>query len=155
MMPLPIFEPGDKRTASWGGTMIGITKGCENPKEAWRMIEKLYFSKEGLASRRKFSDVIPPVISLWDDPVYHQPDPYFGGQMANELFIELAREIPLRYVTPATGLAQTQLNAVLAKATDYIRDRGNADGLEAAIMPWLVEAERELKARIEQMRFDE
>jgi arabinosaccharide transport system substrate-binding protein len=155
MMPLPIFEPGDKRTASWGGTMIGITKGCENPKEAWRMIEKLYFSKEGLASRRKFSDVIPPVISLWDDPVYHQPDPYFGGQMANELFIELAREIPLRYVTPATGLAQTQLNAVLAKATDYIRERGNADGLEAVIGPWLVEAEADLKARIEQMRFDE
>jgi arabinosaccharide transport system substrate-binding protein len=155
MMPLPIFDPGDKRTASWGGTMIGITKGCENPKEAWRMIEKLYFSKEGLASRRKVSDVLPPVISLWDDPAYHEPDPYFGGQMANELFIELAREIPVRYVTPATGLAQTQLNAVLAKATDYIRDRGNADGLEAAIVPWLADAEQDLRARIEQMRFDE
>ncbi|MDQ3438803.1 MAG: extracellular solute-binding protein, partial [Planctomycetota bacterium] len=155
MMPLPVFDPGDKRTATWGGTMIGITKGCENPKEAWRMIEKLYFSKEGLASRRKFSDVLPPVISLWDDPVYHQPDPYFGGQKADELFIELAREIPIRYVTPTTGLAQTQLNAVLAKATDYIRERGNADGLEAAIMPWLVEGERDLKARIDQMRFDE
>ncbi len=119
------------------------------------MIEKLYFSKEGLASRRKHSDVIPPVKSMWDDFSYHQPDPYFGGQMANELFIELAREIPIRYVTPATGLAQTQLNAVLAKATDYIRERGSADGLEAAVMPWLVDAERDFAARMEQMRFDE
>lgn len=155
MMPLPVFDPGDARTGTWGGTMIGITRGCENPDEAWRMIEKLYFSKEGLASRRKHSDVIPPVKSMWDDFSYHQPDPYFGGQMANELFIELAREIPIRYVTPATGLAQTQLNAVLAKATDYIRERGSADGLEAAVMPWLVDAERDFAARMEQMRFDE
>jgi hypothetical protein len=95
------------------------------------------------------------VKSLWGDPAYHQPDPYFGGQMADELFIELAREIPLRYVTPATGLAQTQLNAVLAKATHYVRERGNDVGLEAAIMPWLIDAERDFAARLEQMRFDE
>jgi arabinosaccharide transport system substrate-binding protein len=154
MMPLPIFDPGDKRTATWGGTMIGITKGCENPKEAWRMIEKLYFSKEGLESRRKVSDVLPPVMHLWDDPVYHQPDPYFGGQMANELFIELARDIPIRYVTPATGLAHTQLTAVLARATAYVKERGT-DGLEEAIAGWLVEGERDLAARMKQMRFDE
>ena len=118
------------------------------------MIEKLYLSREGLASRREHSDVLPPVMSLWDDPAYHQPDPYFGGQMANELFIELAREIPIRYVTPATGLAQTALNGVLVKATDYIHERGSDAGLEAAIMPWLVEAERDLKARLDQMRFE-
>jgi arabinosaccharide transport system substrate-binding protein len=177
IMPLPIFDPGDKPTGTWGGTMIGITKGCENPDEAWRLIEKLYFSKEGLASRRKYSDVLPPVISLWDDPVYHQPDPYFRplfvnpmyadlervtglrsqfftGQMANEMLIALAREIPVRYVTPATGLATTALNSVLAKATDYIKERG-AVGLEPAIQGWLVEAERDVRQRMRQMRFDE
>jgi arabinosaccharide transport system substrate-binding protein len=154
MMPLPVFEPGDKRTGTWGGTMIGITKGCEDPKEAWRMIEKLYFSKEGLESRRKFSDVLPPVISLWDDPVYHQPDPYFGGQRANELLIELARDIPVRYVTPATSLANTALSSVLAKATRHVRERGE-DGLEEAIGGWLIGAEHEVRGRMEQMRFDE
>jgi arabinosaccharide transport system substrate-binding protein len=159
--------------------MIGITKGCENPDEAWRLIEKLYFSKEGLASRRKVSDVLPPVISLWDDPVYHQPDPYFRalfvnpmyaklervsglrsqfftGQMAYEMLIELARDIPLRYVTPATSLAQTALNNVLAKATDYIRERGRGTvGLEPAIQGWLVDAENDVRQRMQQMRFDE
>jgi hypothetical protein len=75
--------------------------------------------------------------------------------MANELFIELARDIPIRYVTPATGLAQQQLNTVLAKATDYIRARGNDEGLEEAVKPWLVDAERRLATRMEQMRFDE
>lgn len=176
-MPLPIFDPGDKPTGTWGGTMIGITKGCENPKEAWRLIEKLYFSKEGLESRRKVSDVLPPVISLWDDPVYHQPDPYFRatmvnplfarleritgrrtslftGQMANEMLINLARDIPIRYVTPATNLAQTALNNVLLKATDYIKDHGT-DGLEPAIGGWLVEAEKDVRDRMQQMRFDE
>jgi arabinosaccharide transport system substrate-binding protein len=154
IMPLPIFDPGDKPTGTWGGTMIGITKGCENPKEAWRLIEKLYFSKEGLESRRKWSDVLPPVIGLWDDPVYHQPDPYFGGQYANEMLIKLARDIPVRYVTPATALAQTALTSVLAKATAYVKERGT-DGLEPAIQGWLVEAEADLRARMQQMRFDE
>lgn len=154
MMPLPVFEPGDKRTGTWGGTMIGITRGCENPREAWRLIEKLYFSKEGLESRRKLSDILPPVKSLWDDPAYHQPDPYFGGQMANELFIELAREIPVRYVTPATGMAQTALNGCLTRATDYVQQRGT-DGLEAACAGWLRQAQDEVRRRMDQMRFDE
>jgi arabinosaccharide transport system substrate-binding protein len=154
IMPLPIFDPGDKPTGTWGGTMIGITKGCENPKEAWRLIEKLYFSKEGLESRRKVSDVLPPVISLWDDPVYHQPDPYFGGQYANEMLIDLARDIPIRYVTPATNLAQTALNNVLLKATDHIKAHGTS-GLEPAIQGWLVEAENDVRGRMQQMRFDE
>jgi len=134
--------------------MIGITRGCENPREAWRMIEKLYFSKEGLDSRRKVSDVLPPVISLWDDPVYREPDPYFGGQKANELFIELAREIPIRYVTPATGITQTALNSCLAQATAYVRERGNANGLEKACEGWLREAEEEVRRRMNQMKFD-
>ncbi len=29
-MPLPAFEPGGRRTSTWGGTMMGMTKQCED-----------------------------------------------------------------------------------------------------------------------------
>ena len=48
--------------------MIGITKACRNPDAAWKLIEFLYFSDEGLAARRKISDILPPVTSVWNEP---------------------------------------------------------------------------------------
>ncbi|MGB7156944.1 MAG: extracellular solute-binding protein [Tepidisphaeraceae bacterium] len=155
MMPMPVFESGDPRTGTWGGTMIGITRACKNPDEAWRFIEYIYFSQDGLDSRRNASDVLPPVKELWNDPAYHLPDPYFGGQMANELFIDLARELPKRYVTPASGIAQGELTSVLNKATEYIRERGTTEGLEAQCQLWLDASAARLQARMDHWRFDE
>ena len=102
---MPIFEPGDAPTSTWGGTMIGIPRNCEKPKASWKLIEFLYFSDAGIAARRKYSTILPPVITAWDDPIYQRGDPYFGGQQVDQLFIELAKELPARYVTPATSTA--------------------------------------------------
>ena len=86
MMPLPKFDPTDAPTSTWGGTMIGITKACRHPDAAWKLIVFLYFSDEGLAARRKISDILPPVTSVWNEPRYHEPDPYFGGQKSGPSF---------------------------------------------------------------------
>jgi len=154
MMPLPIFDPGDVPTSTWGGTMIGITKASKNPEASWKLIEKLYFSKEGLETRRKQTDILPPVTAMWDDPVYHQPDPYFGGQRGQELFIKLARQIPRRYVTPATSLASAELTVVLTHAVDYVNQYGS-QGLERQCQIWLNKSARDLELRIKQWSFDE
>jgi arabinosaccharide transport system substrate-binding protein len=153
MMPLPIFEPGDIPTSTWGGTMIGITKAAKQPEVCWKLIEKFYFSKEGLVARRRETDILPPVITLWDDPVYHEPDPFFGGQRGQELFIKLGRQIPRRYVTPATPLASAELTAVLTHAVSYLNDHG-PEGLEAQCQKWLTQSARDLDLRIKQWSFE-
>jgi len=84
---------------------MGIPRNARDPEMSWRLIEFLYFSREGIAARRKYSSILPPVTTLWDDPVYRRPDPYFGGQQVDLLFIEMAKELPARYVTPATPMA--------------------------------------------------
>jgi arabinosaccharide transport system substrate-binding protein len=153
MMPLPVFEPGDIPTSTWGGTMIGITKAAENPKICWKFIEELYFSRQGLEERRKQTEILPPVVTLWNDPVYHQPDPYLGGQKAQEMFIKLGRQIPERYVTPATPLASAELTVVLTRAVKYLNEHG-PEGLEAQCQKWLDKSARDLELRIKQWSYD-
>src|SRR5262249_54936812 len=88
MMPLPKFDPSDSPTATWGGTMIGITRNSKHHDDAWRLIEFLYFSQAGLDARLKVTDIIPPVIDQWSDPAFHRVDPYFGGQKVQELYLD-------------------------------------------------------------------
>ena len=154
MMPLPVFDPTDTPTSTHGGTMIGITRASDKPDLAWQLIEFLYFSDAGIAARRRHSEILPPIRRMWDDPYYHQPDPFFGGQKGNELLTELAGQIPPRYATPATSIATTALNDALVRAVDYVERNGPA-GLEAACQTWLTASARKLEARMKQWRFDE
>src|SRR5213076_1949304 len=70
MVPLPKFEPTDPPTSTLGGTMIGITKACKRPKDAWKLLQYLYFDEDCLEERRKESGILPPIMSVWDKPIY-------------------------------------------------------------------------------------
>jgi len=155
MIPLPRFEPSDPPTTTWGGTMIGITKACKRPKDAWKLIEYLYFSDECLEIRRKENGILPPVMSVWDRPIYHQPDPFFyGNQKAQELFVELGRQVPVRYQTPASVIAASSLVFVLNRAIAYVDEHQTADGLEPKCQEWLDVIAKDLNRRIAHWRFD-
>ena len=65
MMPLPRFAQEDARTASWGGTMMGITRTCRDPDAAWKVIESLYLDRKcisGKASLDRHSPADPTVL---------------------------------------------------------------------------------------------
>jgi arabinosaccharide transport system substrate-binding protein len=148
MMPLPRFDPEDANTSTWGGTMIGITRNAADPALAWQLIEFLYLSDTGLRARQRVTNILPPVIEQWDDPAYHRPDPYFGGQKVDELYIDLARQVPDRYVTPVSNIVNVQLSLILNRAVAHVRQHGHA-GLEERCRQWLMQAEEDLRRRIE------
>jgi len=154
MMHLPVFEPGDAPTTTLGGTMMGIPRTCHDPEAAWKLLEVLYLSMDSNVGRSRDMMILPPVRSMWEDPVYHQPDPYFGGQRINEMFIELAPKVPARQVTPATHLAHAIFSVLLHDARRYIETRGT-DGLEEACRRWLARAEEDLKRRMAHGEFSE
>jgi arabinosaccharide transport system substrate-binding protein len=133
--------------------MIAILKTSRHKDEAWRLIEKLCFSPEALAARRRGTHVLPPIPSAWDAPEYRAPDPYFGGQRIDEQLIELARQVPRRYAMPATTIAGHYLVQVLSKAIDYVEERGDA-GMEQACQRWLDAAVGDLSERIRHLSFD-
>ena len=155
VMPLPVFDPAtDAPTATWGGTMMGILKSCPDPQRAWSLLEHLYFSPAALEARLAETDILPPVRDVWGAPHYHRPDPFFGGQRVYELLIDLADRIPVRYVSPATALANQYLTIVVTRAVRYCEQRGSADGLEPLVQLWLADAAVDLERRIEHTRIE-
>jgi arabinosaccharide transport system substrate-binding protein len=153
LMPMPVFDPTDHPTSTWGGTMIGITKASRDKELAWKVVEYLYFSADGQAARKQYTEILPPIKTMWNDPYYHEPDPFFGGQKGGELLTALAPQIPPRYVTPATPIMSQALNDAVSEAVNYVNRRGT-DGLEAWCRRRLTEIAADLRARMAQWRFE-
>jgi arabinosaccharide transport system substrate-binding protein len=153
MMPLPRFDPDDAPTSTWGGTCVSIPKACPRPDLAWQLIEHLYFSAAALDERLKAGNVLPALPETWNHPRLTLPDPLYGGQVINQLYVSLARELPRRYVTPSSGIAMAQLGAVIARAVTHVRAHGE-DGLEAQCQAWLEAATRDVERRVARQRFD-
>lgn len=153
VMPLPVFDPSDAPTSTWGGTMIGITKASKRPDVAWALVEHLYFSEQGLRARRESSEVLPPIKTLWADPYYHTADPFFDNQKVGTMLTDLAGQVPTRYVTAATPIVNTFLNEAVAKAVRHADEHGSV-GLDAACEQWMAEVAGELRVRMKQWKVD-
>ncbi|MEQ9207207.1 MAG: extracellular solute-binding protein [Phycisphaerales bacterium] len=100
VMPLPAFEEGGRRTSVRGGTMLGIPKSTQEFDQAWETAVQLYTSPEIARELYRMVDIISPIRSLWNDPVYAEPDPFFMNQQKGLMFIDLAPEIPERSSSP-------------------------------------------------------
>jgi arabinosaccharide transport system substrate-binding protein len=160
MMPLPRFDPTDAPTSTWGGTMMGIPRTAKDPEASWALLKRLYISDESLNARQRINRILPPVREQWKNPVFHIADPFFSNQMVDELFIELAEQIPPRYVTAFTPIGSQSLNMVLADAVQYVKNHAAEPrakleaGLRSACQKWLDHEADILQKRIEFGKFE-
>ena len=145
MVPLPRFDPGDARTASWGGTMAGIPHFCPDPDRAWQLVEQTYLTSA--VDRFKMTGILPPVPAVWGDPAFHRPDPFFAGQRVTEMYMRLSAELPGRPTTPYTTTAQNLLAWVLGRAVSHVTD-GRPD-LERHCRQWLADRQAQLQRLID------
>ncbi|MDF1808535.1 MAG: extracellular solute-binding protein [Phycisphaerales bacterium] len=100
LIPLPAFKEGGRRTSVRGGTMLGFPRSSENFDTSWESAKLLYTSPEIARELYRSVDIITPVRSLWDDPVYDEPDPFFMNQRKGQMYIDLAPNIPTRTSSP-------------------------------------------------------
>jgi len=93
---LPLYVGGNgARTSSWGGSFLAIPKTVKDPERIYEIIEYIqYGNPEILVSRYDIGGMLAPVAGIWDDPVFHQPDPRFGGQKLGELQTRHAMDTP-------------------------------------------------------------
>ena len=155
LMPLPAWEKGGRRTSVWGGTMLGISREAKNQDELWEFAKHLYLSPD--LSRRLFleGDIISPVREFWNDPIYDQPDPFFGGQARGRLFVDLADDLPPRYNSPFGAMAVERLRAVaseLAAIADATPDATVAD-LESHAQRLLTKVQEDVMRHARRNRF--
>ncbi|MFM1852174.1 MAG: hypothetical protein RIS54_1858 [Verrucomicrobiota bacterium] len=127
LMPLPAWEPGGRRTSVYGGTMLGVTKASTYQSEAWEFAKALYLSPETAKGLYEVTRIITPIKSNWDQPVYDEPDPYYGGQPIGRLFINLAPDVPTRPSSPFYGNAQQELNTAVIALSRYTEDHAISD----------------------------
>jgi len=135
MMPLPAWDPGGKRSTTYHGTGLCITNWAEKTgkKEiAWELAKRLYANEENLERIFETTNVIPPLPHMWDNPIFHEPDPFFSGQRLGRFFIELVDDAQPDYLTPYWSLANEKLIGVLHDALSYYSEHGE-DGLRAHI----------------------
>ncbi len=159
MMPLPRFDPSDAPTATWGGTMIGIPRASRQPDRAWELLKSLYLTPAAARARQRHTRILPATRDQWDAPLHHAADPYFGGQNTGELYIELAGQIPRRYVSPYGKVASAYLAMVQANAVQYVQRHADmpeeevSGRLRTECLRWLDTAAKDLQRRIDHGKF--
>lgn len=132
LIPLPAWEPGGRRTSTWGGTGLAITKACKNQELAWELAKFLYLKKEDLGARFRTMNIIPPLKDAWNLPAFDEPREFFGGQAIGRLYAGLAAEAPPSFMSPYTVLAQTKITEVYLDAVDFYKRNGD-EGLDKHI----------------------
>jgi len=132
VMPLPAWTPGGRRTSTWGGTGLVITKTTRHPELAWKLANALYFDGAELGRRFAATGILPPLADAWSLPAFREPNAFYGGQRVGELFAELARETPPDWATPYKTQAETRLSDVFLRSLEHFRAHGDA-GLKDAI----------------------
>lgn len=126
LMPLPAVRPGGRRTSTWGGTMIGLTKHCAQPDLAWELAQHMYLDKEELAERFRLTNIIPPLRDAWNLPAFRELRPYWSNQPIGEMYAALADQVPPQYTSPFINLAKAKLSEALVECVQFYRDRGDA-----------------------------
>lgn len=126
LMPLPAFERGGRRTSTWGGTMIGITKRCANKELALELAQHLYLNTEELAERFRESNILPPLRDAWSHPAFSEPREYWSNQPIGILYAQLAEQVPPQYTSPFIGTAKAKLGEVVSACATYYQSYGEA-----------------------------
>ena len=144
LMPLPAWEPGGRRTTTLGGTMLGITKKCENKELAFKLAAHLYFNADDLAERFRQTNIIPPVKDAWDHPAYSEPREYWSGQPIGKMYAELAEDVPPQLANPFVMQVKAKMGEALSSSCTYYEKNGEK-GFDEFVRKRLKQAADDIK----------
>lgn len=144
LMPMPAVKRGGRRTSTWGGTMVGITRRCKTPDLAWDLAMHLYMNLPELAERFRENNILPAARAAWSQAVFEERRPYWSGQRLGSLYARLAPDAPYQYTSPFITIAKTKLGAALVTCVQRY-DRFGDQGFDSFVRA-------ELKARADEVR---
>ncbi|MGI6458925.1 MAG: ABC transporter substrate-binding protein [Candidatus Hydrogenedentales bacterium] len=115
---LPAVTPGGLRTSNLGGSVLVIPNQCRKKEAAWQFVEHVLCTKEAQLAQYRNFDLFPCLMTTFDDPLFDEPDPFYGGQNVRRLFAQDIELIPtltrtkdwneaMRYLTQALSAWET------------------------------------------------
>lgn len=93
VVPLPLWDEGDARTAEDGGSNLSIPKNTKNLEAAWAYVKFHMLNDESHITMYK-NGFFPSWEPAYGNSEVSKPDEFFGGQNTVQLFEELAKEVP-------------------------------------------------------------
>lgn len=137
-----IFHVPEDPGQNWGGSFLAIPEQSPKKEAAWAFIEFALARKDSQNKMFEAVDYFPAYIPAFDDPLYQEPDPFFGGQQTRKIWINIALNLIEPFVTtPMDAQAEQLLMSYVTQALDQ--------GLDAQQV--LDEAAREIE---QQTAFD-
>ncbi|WP_406447995.1 extracellular solute-binding protein [Streptomyces sp. NBC_00876] len=127
--PLPQWTEGDKASAENGGSSLAVPKAAKNKELAYAFTE---FATTGAgASTRVAEGAFPATRADLESKTFlDTPFPYFGGQKANQVFAESARNVGADWsYLPYQVYANSVFNDTVGKA--YVSSTKLTDGLKS------------------------
>ncbi|MCJ7702540.1 MAG: sugar ABC transporter substrate-binding protein [Anaerolineales bacterium] len=95
---MPAYETGGVRSSNQGGSNFFIPEGSQNKDAAWAFIEYINLDPANHVAQFVYSDYFPAVSSTYSDPLFQEPDPYFGDQVTRAFWAEVAQNMPYGYI---------------------------------------------------------
>lgn len=95
---MPAFKEGQVRASNDGGSTLAIPEQCENKEAAWAFIEYMLGREDSALRSFAYSDFLPALETTYDDPIFTEPDSFLGGEMARQIYLDVAKNIPTAYI---------------------------------------------------------
>lgn len=94
VLPLPGFTGDGVRTSNSGGSTLAVPSQAKNPQLAGSFVRFVLADTTNQVSMMATEALFPSYLPALSDPIFHQPEAYFGGQKVYELFAEQTAKIP-------------------------------------------------------------
>jgi multiple sugar transport system substrate-binding protein len=102
--------PGGIADSNWGGSYLAIPSQGKHKKEAWEFIKFALATKEAQNAMFKAVDYFPGYIPAWNDAMYQEGDPFFAGQKAKALWVDISKSIKPTFSTIMDSTVEDVLN---------------------------------------------
>jgi len=100
LQPIPAWEPGGSRSATWGGTGVCVLKTSSSVAEAVDFVTFEHTTPEALLNDFKIRQVWPTFKPALNDPLLSTPLEFFDHQRVGEVIKEVSPEINKWYNSP-------------------------------------------------------
>jgi lactose/L-arabinose transport system substrate-binding protein len=91
---MPAVEEGQVRASNDGGSTLAIPAESDNKEAAWAFIEFMLAREENQIIQFAYNDFLPALETTYDDPIFSEPDPFFGDQTPRQIYLDVAQQIP-------------------------------------------------------------
>ncbi|WP_233713735.1 ABC transporter substrate-binding protein [Lederbergia citri] len=100
-----------------GGDFIGIVKTSKKKESAWEFVKFVTQNHKNLEEMYKKDDLYPTYLEVLDEDWMNNEDSFFGGQITNEIFKNVAEDMAAPFVTTNDPIASDGIKSLITNFT--------------------------------------